>query len=182
MSYHWDQVTTKHEYKADEVISALQKSIRRGKEDDAVFFTYEMVCTSDELAEKFWQRARVISVEDVGLANPGLVTIIYTLYKNYLSLKGTGDAYLQALLAAVLLARSTKSRYIDELYTNLKEKIENENYRKDIPDYALDKHTAKGEAMGRGDKHFWLEASLLENDISKDEKQNLQEIFNRLKE
>jgi replication-associated recombination protein RarA len=68
--YKWDQVTTKHGYRADEVISAFQKSIRRGEEEDAVFFAYEMLATSDELAEKFWQRARVISVEDIGLADP----------------------------------------------------------------------------------------------------------------
>ena len=25
----------------------------------------------------------------------------------------------------------------------------------EVPDYALDKHTAAGQALGRGDCHFW---------------------------
>lgn len=177
----WNTMKTKHGYTADEVISALQKSIRRGKEDDAVFFAYEMLVSGDDLSEKFWQRVRVISVEDVGLANPQLTVIVYSLYQNYLSLKGQGDAFLQALFAVVLLTRSGKSRYIDELYNNLKEKVEKENYKVEIPDYALDKHTQKGEAIRRGDLHFWETASQIKNDISTNEKAHLHEILKRLK-
>ncbi len=178
----WDKIKTKHGYAADEVISALQKSIRRGEEETAVFFAYEMLVSGDDLADKFWQRVRVISVEDVGLANPQLAAIVYALYQNYLSLKGQGDALLQGLFAVVLLVRSRKSRYIDELYNNLRDKVEQENYRRDIPEYALDKHTQKGEAMGRGDLHFWEVSSQLKGDASKHEKKHLHEILRRLKQ
>jgi len=39
----------------------------------------------------------------------------------------------------------------------------------EIPDYALDKHTEKGRAMGRDFKHFLEEGSRLENEIEVDE-------------
>ena len=178
----WNKMKTKHGYAADEVISALQKSIRRSEEDDAVFFAYEMLVTSDDLADKFWQRVLTISVEDIGLANSQLVATIYALHQNYILLKGQSDAFLQALFAVVLLVRSHKSRFIDELFNNLRAKVEEENYRREIPDYALDKHTEKGEAMGRGDLHFWETASQLKDDASTHEKQNLQEILQRLKQ
>ena len=38
----WSKIVTKNGYAGDEVISALQKSIRRAKEEDACMFAYEM--------------------------------------------------------------------------------------------------------------------------------------------
>jgi len=179
-SHEWDTITTKHGYKADEVISALQKSIRRGKEEDAVFFAYEMLVTSDELGKKFWQRIRIIAIEDVGLANPSLTSTVSALYQTYSELKGQADAMLAGMFATILLTRSDKSRYVDELYNNLRTKVETENYKRDIPDYALDKHTSRGEALGRDKLHFWKVASMLERDISIKEKQHYKEILQRL--
>jgi hypothetical protein len=34
---NWKEIVTKNGYPADEVISALQKDIRRGNTDDAIF-------------------------------------------------------------------------------------------------------------------------------------------------
>ncbi len=179
-SHKWDTVTTKHGYKADEIISALQKSIRRGKEEDAVFFAYEMLATSDELSQKFWQRMRVIAIEDIGLANPSLTSTISALYQTYCDLKGQADAMLAGMFATILLTRSDKSRYVDELYNNLRAKVETEDYTRDIPDYAVDKHTSQGKTLGRDELHFWKTASLLERDISTEEKQHYKEILERL--
>jgi replication-associated recombination protein RarA len=178
---NWNTLKTKHGYAADEIISVLQKSIRRGIEEDAVFFGYEMLVSGEDLAEKFWQRIRVISVEDVGLASPDLIVTVYVLYQNYLSCKGKSDALLPGLMAVVLLTRSNKSRYVDELFNNLRYKVENEEYRRTVPDYAIDKHTQKGEELGRGDRHFWETASELKNDISINEKTHLKEILKRIK-
>jgi len=177
----WDNLKTKHNYAADEVVSALQKSIRRGNEEDAVFFAYEMMNTSIELAEKFWQRIRVISVEDIGLANPQLIAAMVALYENFKMLGEKEDRFLQGLMATILLCRSNKSRYIDELYNNIKEKVETEDYRREIPAYAIDKHTQKGEKLGKDLLHFWEEASQIKNDISENEKINLKEILLRIK-
>ena len=50
MSYDpWQFATTKNGYHADEVISALQKCIRRGLEEEASMFAYELYLTSPEL-------------------------------------------------------------------------------------------------------------------------------------
>ena len=38
----WAKMTTRNGLRGDEVISALQKSIRRGKEKEACEFAYEM--------------------------------------------------------------------------------------------------------------------------------------------
>lgn len=48
----WSKIVTKNGYPGDEIISALQKSIRRGKEEDACMFAYEMYISSPELEEK----------------------------------------------------------------------------------------------------------------------------------
>ena len=66
MSYDpWQFATTKNGYHADEVISALQKCIRRGLEEKAAMFAYELYLTSPELEEKMWSRLMTISVEDI---------------------------------------------------------------------------------------------------------------------
>lgn len=178
---YWEKVKTKHGYKADEVISALQKSIRRGNEENALFFSYEMMVSGNEMADKFWQRLRVIVIEDIGLANPILSSIIYTLHQNFIYLAGKEDRFLQGIFAALLLTRSKKSRYVDEVYNNLKLMIEKENYRLKIPDYAYDMHTKQGKKMKRGFLHFWQIGALLKNDLSENEKKHYQEIIRRLK-
>ena len=142
----FSELKTKHDYAADEVISALQKSIRRGNEHDAIFFAYELLVTGGRIEEKCWERLRVIVVEDIGIANPGLITTIAALHDmyKYLSQNDREDKFLQGFLAVILLARSQKDRYVDELYNNMRDKIETEGYRVNIPDYAIDKHTKKG--------------------------------------
>lgn len=39
-----------------------------------------------------------------------------------------------------------------------------EGKRLEVPDFALDKHTAKGKAMGRGIDYFFTEGNKLENE------------------
>ena len=62
----WQRTTTEHGLAADEVISALQKSIRRGLVDNALLLGWEMYVTSPEMEEMLWSRLCVIAVEDVG--------------------------------------------------------------------------------------------------------------------
>ncbi len=66
----WQRTTTENGFPADEVISALQKSIRRGLTENAVLLGWEMFITSPELEAKLWSRLQVIAVEDVGFGNP----------------------------------------------------------------------------------------------------------------
>ena len=48
----WSKITTRNGYAGDEVISALQKSIRRGLEEQACMFAYEMYISSPQLEGK----------------------------------------------------------------------------------------------------------------------------------
>ena len=46
----WSKIITRNGYAGDEVISALQKSIRRSLEEQACLFAYEMYISSPELS------------------------------------------------------------------------------------------------------------------------------------
>ena len=75
----WQRTTTENGFPADEVISALQKSIRRGLTENAVLLGWEMYLTSPELEQKLWDRLAVISVEDVGFGNLDAPVLVDTL-------------------------------------------------------------------------------------------------------
>jgi hypothetical protein len=45
----WQEVSTRHGLPADQVISALQKEIRRGNTENAALIAYEMATTSERL-------------------------------------------------------------------------------------------------------------------------------------
>ena len=85
--------------------------------------------------------------------------IIKTLRDTYFELPaGRSDRYLRGLMAAVYLARAPKDRHLDELYHCLRTGCLE---RREIPDYALDKHTARGRALQRGETHFWNDGAAL---------------------
>lgn len=155
----WQKCKTLNGFNADEIISALQKSIRRGKEEDAAKFAYELYATSPELEAKCWQRLLTISVEDIGMGNPMASVIINSLSQmrknfDYLDV----DRSLYMIHAVRVLCESKKDRSSDILKNICLE----ENARgivPEIPDYALDKHTRRGQEMGRGLDHFYKEAS-----------------------
>lgn len=150
----WQNCKTKNNYNADEIISALQKSIRRGNEIDASKFAYELFITSPELEEKMWKRLLVISVEDIGLGNPNASVIVNNLYQihnefNYQDV----DRPLFFFHAIRVLCQSEKDRSSD-LLKNIVEKEFNQGILPEVPDYALDMHTRRGQEMGRDINHF----------------------------
>lgn len=75
----FENVMTRNGLHADEVISALQKSIRHADEDTAIRCGYEMYVTSMELENYLWRRLSVISVEDIGFGEPTAPILIQTL-------------------------------------------------------------------------------------------------------
>ncbi len=154
----WQKVRTIHDLPADEVISALQKEIRRGHTENAARLAYEMIQTSPELEEKLWVRLIVISVEDVGLGNPQAPVLINTLYEMHqLFSQEALDRPLFAIHAVRVLCESEKDRSSDELLNWIKKAGE----LPEIPDYAIDMHTRRGHEMGRGLEHFFKEASIV---------------------
>ncbi len=156
----WVRVKTAHGYQADEVISALQKEIRRGETENAALLAYEMIITSPELEAKLWQRLKVISVEDVGwgdLQAPILVDVLHRFHCE--AQRGSGTRALFALHAVRYLSSRPKDRSSDEMTQWIAHAVRRGRIKPTIPDYALDMHTAAGRRRGRGKRHFYEEAA-----------------------
>jgi replication-associated recombination protein RarA len=151
----WTKVRTIHDLPADEVISTLQKEIRRGNAENAALCAYEMVHTSPALERKLWDRLCIISVEDIGFGEPEAPILIRTLWELSQRFgRHEGDRYTFALHAARYLATRPKDRSSDEMHNWFHHAVEKEGLRPTIPEYAIDMHTARGIAMGRDLQHF----------------------------
>lgn len=162
MSYSiWETGYTKHGIAIDEVVSSLQKSIRRAKEEDAVRFAYEMYTSSPVLLEKLWSRLVSISVEDIGFGNLNAAVYVHTL--NQMRKDYAYDDVDQPMFfvqAIRILCRSEKDRSTDFL-KNIVIKTAAMGQVPEVPDIALDKHTKRGKEMGRDSRHFYEEACLV---------------------
>lgn len=165
----WGNITTRNGLDGDLVISALQKSIRRGLAEEAVTFAYEMYITSEQFEEKLWRRLQAISVEDVGFGDlnaPILINTLNQMRQNFPY--SDGDRPIFFVHAIRFLAAAKKDRTSD----NLKNIIKTEfayGRKPEIPDFALDMHTKKGRSMGRDFKHFLAEGSRVENELPVDD-------------
>lgn len=162
----WQQVKTRNGYAADEVISALQKTIRRGETELAVRFGYEMCLTSEALEDCLWLRLNVICVEDIGFGAPELPILINALDDMRKKFPyGAPDRSLFMIHAVRSLCASKKTRSND-LLLNIVAREFARGILPEIPDYALDMHTARGQAAGRGLDHFLSEASRVSPPLS----------------
>jgi len=152
----WQDVKTYHGYPADQVISALQKEIRRGHTENAVLLAYEMTITSPALEDYLWQRLMVISVEDVGFGEPNAPILIHSLYQMLCTFdRAQGERKLFAVHAVRYLCQCQKDRSSDEMIVWVKLASERGETLPEIPEYALDMHTAEGHKMGCGMRHFF---------------------------
>jgi replication-associated recombination protein RarA len=156
----WTRVRTLHDFPADEVISALQKEIRRGNTENAAMLAYEMLTTSPEMEAYLWGRLQVISVEDVGYGNLNAPVVVETLFQMHQRIpRPRHDRYLFAIHAVRVLSQSQKERGTDDLLNWIRHSIEEADNLPTIPDYAIDMHTRRGQEMGRDYAHFLTEAS-----------------------
>lgn len=155
----WTRLTSVRGYAADELISALQKTIRRGELRLALLVAREMVESSAELEEIMWSRLCVMSCEDVGDGSWREPVVVNSLYEMHLRLgREAGDRWLFAVHAIRLLATSPKDRTSDEWANLILHEIATD-HPFDIPDYALDVHTRRGQEAGRTVDDFWAEGS-----------------------
>lgn len=155
----WSKIVTRNGYAGDEVISALQKSIRRGLEEQACMFAYELYISSPQLEDKLWRRLLTISVEDIGMGNPMAAIMVNNLFQMSREFDyADGDRPMYFIHAIRYLCQSEKDRSSD-LLKNICIKSFAMGKFPEIPDYALDKHTQRGQAMGRDSFHFLNEAS-----------------------
>ena len=154
-------MTTEHGYRCDECISALQKAVRRCDADGAVWWAHELNISG--FGGWVWKRLLIIVSEDVGLAEPNAPAVVNGLYQisqvllAHQKKPGPGEKvqhpWLELLQATWFLARCPKSREVADLCGVLDFRFRRNDLRP-VPDEALDMHTARGRAMGRGSVHF----------------------------
>jgi replication-associated recombination protein RarA len=82
------QKQTQRGYDFHELLSALQKDIRRGNEYEAMFWAAELESFNPTA---LWNRLKVIASEDVGCANPLMPILIETLRRQYVENKQKVD-------------------------------------------------------------------------------------------
>ncbi len=163
----WVDVRTRHGLPADEIISALQKEIRRGHTENAALIAYEMATTSPELEMYLWKRLQVISVEDIGWGDLHAPVLVRALFEMVRDLNRTdGERLLYAIAAVRYLCACKKDRSNDEMINWVIQEVESGHRLPEIPEYAIDMHTARGKAMGRGPRHFWEEGAKLEPELT----------------
>jgi len=155
----WTFVKTRHGLAADEVISALQKEIRRNNMENAALLAYEMFTTSEALEEVLWSRLQVISVEDIGSGDLQAPVLINSLYEMHARQTNPVTRGLFAIHAVRYLAGRVKDRSSDEMYAWIRHEDLAGRAHPVIPDYALDMHTRRGEELGRDRRFFYEESS-----------------------
>lgn len=150
-------------YEMGQVASALQKEIRRGNEKQALYWAIEL---NSRYPYYLWRRLFIIASEDIGVANPQLIILICQMKKEVNELYKKHKDYDLAILgtAILLLCRSPKSREGDDFVNEVLREMRTHKLDLEIPDYALDMHTAKGKQLGRGVEYFWTEGARLENE------------------
>ncbi|WP_405150827.1 hypothetical protein OG589_18910 [Sphaerisporangium sp. NBC_01403] len=162
----WTRVTSVRGFPADELISALQKSVRRGLMENALLIAREMYESSAELEEVMWSRLLVMSCEDAGTGTFAEPVVVDTLYRMHQRMaRDAGDRWLFAVHAVRFLVSSTKDRTTDELGLWAVHMLRSGERLPEIPEYALDMHTRRGQEMGRDFTHFLREGSKVDNEI-----------------
>lgn len=156
----WTRVKTYHDFAADEVISALQKEIRRGITENAALLAHEMILSGPALEAVLWERLLVISVEDIGFGDPLAAVLVETLSRIYHALPAnSGDRRIVAIHAVRYLCQVKKDRSSADMASWINKAVANNGLLPVIPDYALDLHTAAGREMGRDLSYFYNVAS-----------------------
>src|SRR5262245_66049168 len=131
----WGQVQTSHGFTADELFSALQKSIRRGLVENAVLVAYELFAAGPEFEEQVWRRLQIISVEDIGLGRPDAPAIVRALDEfRHGATRESPDRLIYLVHAVRLLALSPKDRTSDEMATWVRRAIDEGSARPEVFD------------------------------------------------
>ena len=149
-------------YDVWECISAFQKSIRRGLEEDAMYWAVELIESGFFNIVK--SRIRVIAHEDIGIADKlGFLCALRSLDDlEYWHSRKKGSWRLALANVILSLCRSKKSREADHFQCVIIGMRNLFNRKLDMPDYAIDKHTMRGKKMKRGILHFLKYSAKLE--------------------
>lgn len=165
---HFSAMRTRGDFTLDEVASALQKTIRRGEERQAIFWATELDLTG--YGNYAWKRLRIICSEDVGIAWPEGPAVIRALYDNWQETRKAekdrpperSTAMLFLVHAVCLLARAAKSRLVDNACTVFYSG-DRKAMRAEVPDYAVDHHTGRGRRLGKTEAGCYEESYRITN-------------------
>jgi replication-associated recombination protein RarA len=133
-------------------------------EREAMEFTVELMHTSKAFHSMVCNRLEVICHEDLDTLAapqvfPSVAASLAASRERYT--KSIGEARLMVGNAIRMMARAPKSRAGCHFGAAIGLRSMLEDYAPTIPDYALDMHTMKGKAMGRGLDHFRKEGAKL---------------------
>lgn len=140
------EAKTKSGYMLDEVVSALQKEIRRGKEKEAMFWAVEMM--ESGYGQYCWRRLATIAAEDVGTAEPMAAVVVNALmemaFRAAKKWAEPNDTMWETIGMAVLtLCRAKKNGEVDNCL-NVIWQQRRDGVRLEVPEYAIDPHTKRG--------------------------------------
>ena len=161
----WSRATSVGGYPFDELRSVLQKSIRRGRVEEAALAAYEFFASGPEAEEVLWRRLEIIATEDVGLAMVTAPVIINALYLQAGRMVDAGDRWIYCAHAVRLLATAPKDNMSMELSGWTRLVVERGERKVEVEDFMVDLHTRRGSGMGRTAAHWWNEGAKLENRI-----------------
>lgn len=143
-------------YDFGEVASAMQKSIRRGMEFDAVYWAY--ILYKSGFSKYLKRRVNDVIQEDIGIANPNAM-IMGMLLKldaqtkksdpKYEKAEFGGDGFTPILNTISLACRGKKTRMSDSLLNLVVDGVDKWGLTDEmkIPEYAIDPHTTRGKEI-----------------------------------
>lgn len=161
----WSRAVTLNGFAVDELRSVLQKSIRRGRVEEAALAAYELFANGSETEEVLWRRLEIIATEDVGLGLPNAPAIIEALYAQATRMLERSDRWIYCAHAVRLLATAPKDNMSMELAGWTRAVVERSERRPVVEDYMVDVHTRRGAEMGRDVAQWWNEGARLSNRI-----------------
>lgn len=129
----------------DVAVSALIKTLRRGHELDALYWSSQL-CV--RYPWKTWRLLEVFAAEDIGPANAQALPHVVAgriAWEHHQKESKARPPFVLLSSAVLCLARSPKNREADDLAESLKHLIER-GWRAQVPDYAIDMHTREGRA------------------------------------
>jgi replication-associated recombination protein RarA len=156
---------TKNGLPAMACVSAMQKSIRRGLEREAMEFAVELIHTSKAFHSMVCKRLQIISHEDIDTeAAPHIVPFVKAACEQAMAWYDPdklGASRMAIGNAIRMMCRAKKSREGDHFAAAIGLANLLENFVPEIPDWALDQHTLVGRKLGRGLDHFRKEGAKL---------------------
>lgn len=146
--------TTANRYRLGEVMSALQKAIRRSRPNEALFWTHELIhYEKPRYVKYFWRRLMVIASEECA-TRPDVAMLVGQLaanaerstenWKTGSRVEGIIEAQ-----AVLYMCRAVKSREAVDAITVVNRAKRELGFRIDIPEVAIDVHTDTGRERGK---------------------------------